>query len=158
TRLEEMKSAAGVAKEDEELINQALEEPEKWQQLLDKDPHLAAYAQALRDVSDMMTAGELRFGTIGQALQGRIAHAFQGVAGADKEAEPVGVFGSWLRAPAISKSRIWRMAMDGETGDIQFSGKTRSEILKELEERTKFYEQTHEHRQVYNTNRSRINT
>lgn len=159
SRVEEMARTAGLdgLKDGrvEDLL-QSLEEPERWQALVAGDPHAAAFAQKLRNVSDMMTAGELRFGTIAQALQGRVAHYFQGVAG-DKEAEPVGMFSSWLRMPTGSRSRFWKVASD-EEGNVHFEGKTRAEIIKQLREKTQFYEATHEHRQLYNANRARIDT
>lgn len=77
THLLEMQKAAGIGSDDHELINQALEEPDKWKSLTSGQQ---AYAQKLRDVSDYMTVGDLRYGTISQPLQGTMHRYFTGVA------------------------------------------------------------------------------
>lgn len=159
SRVEDMARSVGLDGLNDSRIEgllQALEEPEKWQALVGSDLGHAMFAQKLRNISDMMTAGELRFGTIAQALQGRIAHYFQGVAGAT-EAEPVGMFSSWLRMPTGSRSRFWKVASDDE-GNVAFEGKTRAEIIDQLRKQTEFYEATHEHRQLYTAGRTRIDS
>jgi len=157
TRVEQMARDAGFEGLNDsrvENVLQSLEEPEKWKAL---GPEEQAFAQKLRRISDMMTTGEMRFGTISHPLLGRVAHYIRGVAG-EAEAEPVDAFSSWWRNPTGSKSRYWRMAVDGETGDVQFLPRTRAGIIAKFKTQTEFYEATHEHRQLYFANRDEINT
>lgn len=159
SRVEEMARAAGLEGLNDEHIEpilQALEEPEKWRELLDNEPAQAAFAQKLRNISNMLTAGELKMGTVALPLLGRVAHYVRGVSG-DQEAEPIEMFSSWWRNPTGSRSRFWKAAVDGETGAVQFLPNTRAKIIAKFKAQTEFYEATHEHRQLYAANRSRIN-
>lgn len=159
TRVEEMAKAAGLSGLNDSRVEgllQALEEPDKWHALVEAEPELAAFTQKLRDVSNMLTAGELRHGTVALPLLGRVAHYVRGVAG-DKEAEPIEMFSSWWRNPTGSRSRYWRVAVDEESGAVQFLPRTRAGIIEKFKRQTAHYEATHEHRQVYIANRDKIN-
>lgn len=159
SRVEEMARAAGLSGLNDERIEpvlQALEEPEKWQALLDSEPSHAAFAQRLRNVSNMLTAGEMKFGTIAMPLLGRVAHYVRGTTG-DQQAEPIEMFSSWWRNPTGSRSRYWKVAVDEETGAVRFLPNTRSAIIEKFRKQTALYEATHEHRQMYVANRDRIN-
>jgi hypothetical protein len=158
-RVEEMARAAGLDGLNDSRVEdlmQALEEPEKWQALVDAEPEQAAFAQKLRNVSNILTAGELKFGTVALPLLGRVAHYVRGTAG-EQEAEPIEMFSSWWKNPTGSRSRFWRVAVNDETGAVTFLPRTRAAIIKKFKDQTEFYEATHEHRQLYVANRSKIN-
>jgi len=159
SRIEEMARAAGLSGLNDERIEpilQALEEPEKWQALLDAEPEQAAFAQRLRNISNMLTAGELKHGTVALPLLGRVAHYVRGTTG-DQQAEPIEMFSSWWKNPTGSRSRYWRVAVDDESGAVTFLPRTRAGIIEKFKKQTEFYEATHEHRQVYIANRAAIN-
>ena len=151
------KKAAGVKNDSEmESILQGLEEPDKWDKLA---PAHQALGAMLRDISNTMSLGELKQGTISQVLEGRVAHYFQGVG--DKAAlavDPPAQMSQWLRSPLGSRSRFWKIAIDGETGEVQFQSKTRSKIIEDLQGQTELYESTHAHRQTYATHGRAIDT
>lgn len=149
-----MREAVGV-KDDaqEEKILQALEEPEKWAQL---SPEEQAYGQKLRDFFDSMTAGELKYGYIAHPLQGRVPYAFTGPALKEEERAQRILETQAERPhpvepkPYGSRSRQWKMAVDELTGEVDFTAKTRSQILADEIAKQEKYEQTHEHRQILN--------
>jgi hypothetical protein len=160
TKVEDMARAAGLDGLNDSRVEdvlQALEEPKKWEALVANDPHVAAFGQRLRNISNMATTGELRFGTIALPLLGRVAHYIRGTAG-DAEAEPVDMFSGWWRNPTGSKSRYWKTAVDDETGMVKYLPRTRGQIIAKFKQQTAFYEATHEHRQTYFANRDEINT
>ncbi len=158
--LDQMKKAAGVEEPHVEKILQALEEPEKWQSLSTEHQ---AFAQKLRDLSDMMTVGSLKRGVIAQPLQGRIGHFFTGPAAEEAaktqqqlEDEARQVYtSSWLTRPQGSRSRFWKAAIDDE-GNLSFVGKTRAQILEGLADQRAKAIKGHDYRQVYAGNEAQI--
>lgn len=158
TSLGEMKKSAGVKSDDEEeAILQALEERDKWDAL---SADHKAYGQKLRDIFDYMTAGDLRYGTISQPLQGTVHRYFTGVA-AEKdpklqktveEAAKRTYTTSALAHPVGIRSDLWKAAVDDETHAVNYRTKTRAEIIKDQEEQSHLYQTTHTHRQIYATN------
>ena len=162
TRLDEMAKRAGLESLSDNRIEdlyQALEEPEKWKKLVESSPDLAAFAQKIRDISDMMSVGELKFGTISHALQGRVAHYFiapaaeAGKAQEEIEKAAKAIYTtSWLTRPIGSRSSWWKAAVDDETGRVEFQGKTRSQIIDEAKEQRSRAEEGHGYRQLYGPN------
>lgn len=156
---EHLFGAASRTSEDE-LILQALEEPDKWKLLSTAQQ---AYAQKLRDISDMMTVGSLKRGVIAQPLQGRIGHFFTGPAAEEAaktqqqlEDEARQVYtSSWLTRPQGSRSRFWKAAIDDE-GNLSFIGKTRAQILEGLADQRAKAIKGHDYRQVYAGNETQI--
>jgi hypothetical protein len=142
----------------EERVLQALEEPKKWAALT---PQEKLYGQKLRDFFDSQTAGELKFGYISHALQGRVPYSFMGPAllqdaAKQRELETEAAL-PYRREPKAhsSKSRQWQLAVD-EIGNVRFTAKNRASILQEDRENKELYQTTHEHRQVYGSNEKDI--
>lgn len=157
-----MREAAGIADDtQEEKILQALEEPDKWDHL---SPEEQAYGQKLRDFFDAMTAGELKYGYIAHPLQGRVPYAFTGPAlKEDEQAQRILETQAERPHPVEpkpygSRSRQWKMAIDEQTGEVDFTTRTRSKILADQAKQQTEYEQTHEHRQMLADHEDRIRT
>lgn len=155
TRADGTKEALGL----HEAVNQALEEPEVWNALWSGHQ---AYAQKLRNLADVVTVGDLKFGTVAQAVQGQLWHYFTGVAGeTDKAQEELEAAAkrvytsSWLAHPQGSRKDFWRAAVNDE-GNVEFRGKTRSQIINDTREQARAYETTHEHRQLYEQNTKQV--
>lgn len=110
-------------------IEHGLEDPEAWAKLTPKQQF---YGQMRYMMEGARTQNELRWGTIPNAVAGYLPRLFSGAEDVPHTAGVRDVFAS-LRGGMFSRSRIWKAAFDSMSGDINYTERSRAEIMAEEE-------------------------